>query len=221
MNPLGYMPKHKDPSTNREGLVKYSSSSNNSLPRLTSKLDAQSEQTSTNSNLKNNSANKPLPNTENATPKALDLNKDIQNLKTHFQKPKHNADNLNDPRYSSEYKDFTQKKHYKINLKPVLFEADRHTIIESPKISLVISELSSLTTYDNLRDFFNDFGDVSNIILPRDTSSGMTMGIALIEFSHSHSHHPIATINTLFSNLDVVEKRFHGSKLHTNFNGKY
>ncbi|PVU85872.1 hypothetical protein BB560_006878 [Smittium megazygosporum] len=122
-----------------------------------------------------------------------------------------------DPRNSELYKKLRSSIKVIEALEPVQFQNDSHTVKESQNIGIVLYNLSTLETQNRISDFFSDFGPISKISMPLDPSTGMSMGIALIEFSkNQESIHPLRAVNSVFENLSRVNLMFPDAKIALN-----
>ncbi|PVU92550.1 hypothetical protein BB559_003681 [Furculomyces boomerangus] len=128
-----------------------------------------------------------------------------------------------DPRRSSTYSNFRKKAENTKILNSVAFEYDKHSVQKSPNFSIVVYNLSPLITSEHLEEFFNDFGNVSKINIARDLSTGMSLGIVLIEFSNSRDTliHPRISAKNVLTNQPLLKSEFGNVKISTNQLGLY
>ncbi|OMJ16851.1 Histone-lysine N-methyltransferase SETD1 [Smittium culicis] len=128
----------------------------------------------------------------------------------------------NDPRNSKNYLKLRSLIPNPYVLNATSFKKDRHTVQKSPNFGLVFFNLSPLVTTEQIHNQFDDFGYISKIHLARDPSTGMSLGISLIEFGYlNEADSPRESAMNAFKNLDFLTSRFPGSKIQVNVLGKF
>ncbi|OLY79884.1 Histone-lysine N-methyltransferase, H3 lysine-4 specific [Smittium mucronatum] len=142
----------------------------------------------------------------------------LSNISNDPRTPKSkNISSNTDPRKSSAYNNLRKSLPNPTVLLATRFKKDRHTVQSSPNFGIVISKLSPLVTSDQLHNYFEDFGYISKIRLARDPSTGMSLGIALVEFgTFNENDIPRVSAKNAFDSLDYLTTRFPGSVIQSN-----
>ncbi|KAJ2669116.1 Histone-lysine N-methyltransferase setd1b [Coemansia sp. RSA 1085] len=115
-----------------------------------------------------------------------------------------------DPRIGSQWRAWRDKQRrsasrpYKLKLP--LYEDDTCTVNNTPKCSIVASGMSPLVTSEKLRLHFVSFGAVGSVRLGYDQSTGMSLGIARIDFiAAGEAPNPRAAASDALQNGQLIQ----------------
>ncbi|CAO3616233.1 unnamed protein product [Cunninghamella blakesleeana] len=96
-----------------------------------------------------------------------------------------------DPRFQhiSYGKDMSKgRKKYRIKLKNVRFNYDEHSVGPKPLTTLLVSNLSPLTTETQIATYLSVYGQVELVEIEKNPSTGGSLGIAIVGFGGDESH---------------------------------
>ncbi|KAJ1767995.1 histone methyltransferase set1 [Coemansia sp. RSA 1752] len=115
-----------------------------------------------------------------------------------------------DPRSGSQWREWYNKQRRSTArvhlLRLPLFESDSCTVNNLPKCTVVASEMSPLITTEKLRAHFVVFGAVGGIRLGYDPSTGMSLGIARIDFiGTAGAPNPRAAAGDALQNGQIIQ----------------
>ncbi|KAJ2849639.1 Histone-lysine N-methyltransferase setd1b [Coemansia brasiliensis] len=115
-----------------------------------------------------------------------------------------------DPRIESQWRAWRDKQRrtasrpYKLSVP--LYESDTCTVNSTPKCTVVASGMSPLVTSEKLRLHFVSFGAVGSVRLGYDQSTGMSLGIARIDFvAAGEAPNPRAAASDALQNGQLIQ----------------
>ncbi|KAJ2193019.1 histone methyltransferase set1, partial [Coemansia sp. RSA 522] len=131
-----------------------------------------------------------------------------------------------DPRSGSQWREWYNKQRRSTArvhlLRLPLFESDSCTVNNLPKCTVVASEMSPLVTTEKLRAHFVVFGAVGGIRLGYDPSTGMSLGIARIDFiGTAGAPNPRAAAGDALQNGQIIQPGQPPATLELDIGGRF